>query len=135
MNMKNFEVSSTLKKKPKFKKHIWKKMKNEILGEKYELSLVFIGDKKSKNLNMKFRKKKYKANILSFPLEKNFGEIFINFPNSIIECKKWGRDTENFIDFLFIHGLAHLKNHNHTNSIDAKKMEKFEKKYRKKFNI
>jgi ssRNA-specific RNase YbeY (16S rRNA maturation enzyme) len=53
-------------------------MKESVLGKKYELSLVFIGDKKSKSLNKKFRNKDYKANILSFPIDNDMGEIFIN---------------------------------------------------------
>jgi probable rRNA maturation factor len=97
--------------------------------------LVFIGDKKSKNLNQTFRKKNYSANVLSFPIDKNFGEIFINFPSTKKECKKFDRKTENFIDFLFVHGLAHLKGDDHINDKDSEKMEKFEEKNRKKFSI
>ena len=133
--MENFEISTTLKKSPKFKKKTWDKMRQKVLGKNYELSLVFIGDKKSKKLNTDFRGKKKIANVLSFPIDKNFGEIFINFPNAKKECKKFERNTENFIDFLFIHGLAHLKGHDHIKEDEAKKMENFEKKIRKEFSV
>lgn len=133
--MNNFDISTNLKNNPKFKKKFWYKIKDEILGKDYELSLVFIGDKKSKNLNKKFRNKNYSANILSFHIDKNFGEIFINFPNAKKECKKNNRKKENFIDFLFIHGLAHLKGYDHMNEKDSEKMELFEKKKRKKFSV
>jgi len=85
-----FEVNSTLRKKYNFipsKKQL-ETIKESILGKKYELSLVFIGDKLSKKLNKNYRQKDYGANILSFPLDKNSGEIFINIPNSKKECKK-----------------------------------------------
>ena len=74
----NFEISTTLKNKPRFKKKLWIDIKESVLGKKYELSLVFIGDQKSRTLNKKFRKKDYKANILSFPVDEDMGEIFIN---------------------------------------------------------
>lgn len=133
--MEKFEVSTTLKNKPKFKKKLWKEMKEKVLGKNYELSLVFIGDKKSKSLNKIFRNKNYSADILSFPVDKDFGEIFINFPKTKKSCKKFDRNQQNFIDFLFIHGLAHLKGYDHMNEKDAEDMEKFEEKIRKKFKI
>jgi len=129
------EISTTLKNKPKFKKKLWVKIAEKVLGKKYELSLVFIGDKKSKSLNKKFRNKNYTANVLSFPVDSDMGEIFINLPNAKKEAKKWDRNSENFIDFLFIHGLAHLKGYDHMSEEDAEKMEKFEKKIRKLFKI
>ena len=84
------EINTTLKKKYSFlptKKKLGE-IKENILGKKYTLSLVFIGDKLSKTLNQDYRQKDYGANILSFPLDKNSGEIFINIPNSQKECKK-----------------------------------------------
>ncbi len=135
IKMENFTINTTLKNKPTFKKKLWLEIKNEILGKKYNLSLVFIGDKKSRFLNKKFRNKDYSANILSFPVDSDMGEIFINFPASKKDSKKWKRDYKNFIDFLFIHGLSHLKGHDHKNDFDAEIMEKFEVKNRKKFGI
>jgi ssRNA-specific RNase YbeY (16S rRNA maturation enzyme) len=63
-------------------------MKDKVLGKKYELSLVFIGDKKSLSLNKQFRKKNHIANVLSFPIDADLGEIFINYPNAKKEAKK-----------------------------------------------
>jgi ssRNA-specific RNase YbeY (16S rRNA maturation enzyme) len=51
--------------------------------------LVFVGNKKSKSLNSYFRQKQYSANILSFPIDIDMGEIFINFPSAKKECKRW----------------------------------------------
>ncbi|MCK5589195.1 MAG: rRNA maturation RNase YbeY [Candidatus Pacebacteria bacterium] len=131
------EINTTLKKKYNFLPSPKKltEIKEKILGKKYELSLVYIGDKLSKKLNKTHRQKDYEANILSFPLDKNSGEIFINIPNSKKTCKKWGRGEKNFIEFLFIHGLSHLKGYDHTNNQDSKKMETFEQKIRKKFKV
>ena len=53
------------------------KMKEKILGKSYSLSLNFVGVKKIKTLNSKYRKIDRPTDILSFPLSKKDGEIFI----------------------------------------------------------
>ncbi len=105
-------------------------IKKEALGEKYSLSLVFIGKKKSTNLNYSYREKNKPTNILSFPLDKNAGEIFITLDLTKKEAKNFSRTHDNFVAFLFIHGLMHLKGMEH-----GSRMEEAEKKLRKKFNI
>lgn len=108
----------------------WVAMKNAILGKKYELSLVFPSPKTATELHKDWKEKDGPANILSFPLENNLGEIFISLNQAKKECKKFDRDYENYLAFLFIHGCAHLKGYTHGNA-----MEQFEKTIRKKFNI
>jgi probable rRNA maturation factor len=105
-------------------------MKEFVLGKDYELSLVFVGDKRSRKLNNQYRQKDKAANILSFPLDEKSGEIFIN----LNKCKKtsvqFERNFQNFVAFLFIHGLTHLKGFEH-----GSKMENEEEFARKKFKI
>lgn len=105
-------------------------IKKEAVGEKYSLSLVFIGKRKSATLNYSYRNKNKPTNILSFPLDKKNGEIFITLDVTKKEAKKFDRTHDNFIAFLFIHGLMHLKGMEH-----GSRMEEAEKKLRKKFNI
>lgn len=93
-----------------------KLIKNHILGEKYELSLVFAKNELMKKLNTIYRGKNKPTNVLSFPLTKNEGEIFINQKNK--------KETP----LLFIHALLHLKKYKH-----GEKMEKEEEKLLKKF--
>jgi len=92
----------------------WEKIKNQVLGKKFDLSVVFAGSAMMKKLNEVYRKKKGAAEVLSFPLSKTMGEIFIN--------KKAARP-----DYLFIHSLLHLKGFKH-----GKKMEAEEQKIIKK---
>ncbi len=105
-------------------------IKKAALGEEYSLSLVFIGDKKSKELNFSYRNKNKPTNVLSFPLDKKSGEIFITLSVAKKEAKSFERKFENFVAFLFIHGLMHLKGMDHGST-----MEKAEKKLRLKFGI
>jgi len=101
-------------------------MKNKILGKKYDLSLIFVSEKKIKDLNKTFRKKDSPTDILSFPIDKNLGEVFICEKIAKKKSKEFDREYNNFIAFLFIHGCVHLLGHDHGN-----KMEKTETKYRK----
>ena len=96
----------------------WLKIKNKILGEKYDLSVAFADNLIMKKLNRKYRKKLYSANVLSFPLSKNEGEILIN--------KKYA-NNKNYADSLFVHSLLHLRGYKH-----GVKMELEERKIMKK---
>ncbi len=108
----------------------WVGIKNTILGKNYQLSLVFPSDKTATELHEDWKNKPGPANILSFPLEKNLGEIFISLSQAKTECKKFDRSYENYVAFLFIHGCAHLKGHIHGSAMEA-----YESKIRKKFGI
>lgn len=106
------------------------RIKNAGLGKDYSLSLVFIGESTSKKLNKKYRGKNKPTNILSFPLDKKTGEIFITPAVARREAKSFDRTPSNFIAFLFIHGLMHLNGLTHGDT-----MEKAEIKLRKIFNV
>jgi len=105
-------------------------MKNAALGTQYNLSLVFIGERRSKHLNSTYRNKHKSGNVLSFPLDKKTGEIFICPVRARREAKNFDRSYENFIAFLFIHGLLHLKGMDHGST-----MEKAEEKIRAQFGV
>lgn len=105
-------------------------MKETVLGKVYDLSLVFVDSKKSEELHLAHQGKTGPANVLSFPLSDASGELFIDLENAGRECAQFERNVDNFIAFLFIHGLFHLKGMTH-GSI----MEREEKKIREKFGI
>jgi probable rRNA maturation factor len=124
----NFSISKTTK--GKLSSLPFKRMKNAVLGKNYELSLVFIGSAKSQTLNKKYRKKDKPANILSFPLSKTSGEIFICPETAKKDAYKFEMKEREFIGYLFIHGLIHLKGLQHGST-----MERAEKKVQLKFSI
>jgi probable rRNA maturation factor len=118
------QVSKTVKKSPPLSRAFLIKAKKTILGENYALSVVFIGDKKSKKLNFLYRKINKPTDILSFELDKNFGEIYINPKIAEKKSKEFEKSYPEYLQFLFIHGLCHLKG-----MVHGSKMEKQEKKY------
>lgn len=109
---------------------IFSKMKEAVLGNDYELSLVIIGKDEIKKLNKSYRNIDEPTDILSFPLTDNEGEIFLCPEMARKEAPNFDRDYDNFIKYLFIHGLTHLKGFDHSD-----KMEAEEKRIRNKFGV
>jgi len=106
------------------------KIKEAVLGKEYELSFSFISSEKMKKLNLTYRNINSPTDILSFPLSKKEGEMFICLAEARKEAEKFDRPYENFLRFLFIHGLVHLKGYDHGST-----MERIEAKFRKQFGI
>ena len=99
-----------------------------ILGSKYELSLVICGDELSRRMNIEYRKKTYAPNVLSFPLSKIEGEIFLNVPKATREAARYNHTTKAHLAYLFIHGCFHLKGLDHGTAMErqeAQLMKKF----------
>ena len=97
-------------------------MKNAVLGKNYELSLVCIGNKASQRLNKAYRGKDMPTNILAFPLGKEEGEIFIDLKKSRADAPLFERAYSNFVGFLFIHALLHLKGFEHGSKMEGKEV-------------
>src|SRR5262245_18524782 len=106
------------------------KMKIAVLGKDYDLSFAYIDAAKMHELNLKYRNMDKPTDILSFPLSETEGEIYICKTEAEKEMKNFDRPYENFIDFLFIHGLVHLKGYDHGST-----MENIEIKFRKEFGV
>lgn len=114
-------ISHSAKSYPKLP---YAEMKNSILGASYELSLIFVGAKRAQTLNATYRNATYVPNVLSFPLTKKAGEIYITPQVARTEAQKYGMTPTGYIGYLFIHGLLHLKGYPH-----GATMDRAEKKY------
>ncbi len=125
-----FEIAKKTRSESPAGGSLLKKIKKSVLGEKYQLSLVLAGNVLTKKLNQKFRGKNRPTNVLSFPLSKDSGEIFLNIPYIKKETEKYQTNFQNLFLYLFLHGLIHLKGYEHGKSMD--RQEKF---WAKKFNI
>lgn len=106
------------------------KIVDAVLGKEYDCSLVIVSPRISRKLNLEHRGKDNSTNILSFPLDKTSGEIFLDLAQARKECAQFERSYQNFVGFLFIHGLFHLKGYDHSST-----MERQEKKIRALFKI
>lgn len=93
-------------------------IKEKVLGRDYDLSVAFVGDTKMKQMNKDYRKKDYVTDILSFPLEKNSGEILINLNKTSEKAKDFEMTDKDYLTFLFIHGCLHLKGMDHGRTME-----------------
>jgi len=108
----------------------FKEIAGALLPERYELSLVLCGDALSRRMNRDYRKKDYVPNVLSFPIEKYEGEIFINIRKAEREARAFGLRKEDRMAHLFAHGCLHLLGMKH-----GKRMERLEKRTLKRFGF
>jgi len=103
-------------------------LKEDILGKKYSLSIAFVSEKQSQKINKKYRNKNKPTNILSFLLSEKEGEI-IMCPTVIKkEAKNFEKTFDQFLGFLVIHGMLHLKGLEHSSTMELLE-EKYDKKY------
>ena len=108
----------------------FERIKKAALGKSYELSLVICGDQLAGRLNKERRGKSYAANVLSFPISKVEGEIFLNARASAREARKYGVSERARLALLFVHGLLHLKGLPH-----GRTMEREERKILRAFKL
>jgi probable rRNA maturation factor len=123
-----FSITNTTKEK--LPNQPFEKMAERVLGKKYDLCLTIIGKEKIQQINSSYHAKNTPTDILSFPLRNDAGEIFICLAEAEKEAPKFNRSFDNFVAFLFIHGLMHLKGFDHSST-----MESNEQKIRQEFNI
>ncbi len=93
-------------------------IKEKILGKKYNLSIIFCTPLESKLKNKTYRDKNYPTNILSFPLSEDEGEIYISLSTARRDAKNFEMSYLKFLHLLVIHGVLHLKGHEHSSTME-----------------
>ncbi len=109
---------------------------NENIGEKAEISVVFVGTGRMRKLNKKYGHKNRVTDVLSFSPEAIFaknnvlGEIVICLREVQKNAKRRDSPFEKELGFCLIHGILHLLGYEHTKNIkDAKIMKAKENQY------
>ncbi|MBI4135318.1 rRNA maturation RNase YbeY [Candidatus Uhrbacteria bacterium] len=115
------------------------------------VSVVFVGDKKMRELNRTYRSKDKTTNVLAFPMLKetrnlkleirkstkvssfqfpvsDLGDIFISLGEARREAKKYGWKLQYEIARLALHGFLHLLGYDHVEEEEARRMERIEEK-------
>lgn len=115
----------------------------KIKGES-EVSLVFVGEKRIRNLNKTYRGIDRVTDVLSFEGENEddfispedgvsyLGEIFICLPRAKKQAREKEHSIEKEIDILLVHGLFHLLGYDHIKDEDYAVMNAKEEKTLKK---
>ena len=144
----NYSIKKTLDKQYllAIKKVI--KIANDVLNLPSLLNyfdLMFVGTKKIKDLNIKYRNKNKVTDVISLAYNKPFlyqskdinilGEIYIAYDVALKQAKKYNHSLKREICFLALHGLLHLIGYDHMNLEDEKKMFGLQELILEKANI
>jgi probable rRNA maturation factor len=126
--MDTFDIRTTIRgPQPRI---AYRDISRAVLGESYHLSLVLCGDSLARKMNTAYRKKTYSPNVLSFPLSKTEGEIFLNLRKAEREARAYGTSVKTRTALLFVHALFHLKGLDH-----GVRMEREELRVLKRFRL
>jgi probable rRNA maturation factor len=77
-------------------------------------------------LNRSFRKRNYATNVLSFSYGPRHGDIVLCHPVIAGEAKQQGKSLRAHYAHLVVHGILHLRGHDHLRKNDAVRMERTE---------
>jgi rRNA maturation RNase YbeY len=100
-------------------KHPYEKVAKQVLPS-WDISLVFAGRTRATTLNKQLRRKSYAPNVLSYTVGKKSGEIIICPPVAKTQAHSYDMSQSEFILYLFIHGLLHLKGHAHGSTMEKR---------------
>lgn len=111
------------------------------------LTVVFVSDRKIRDLNRKFRRKAHSTDVLAFALEdpgsarslpageqtgsdKYLGDIVVSAETALRQAKEAGHSFYREVDELVLHGVLHLCGYDH--ETDSGQMNRLERKLRTK---
>ena len=91
----------------------------EMFSGEVKISLSVVGERKIRELEIKYFKENKVTDVLSFPLQEgdtmpedldgiNLGDIVVCYPEAKRQAMQWNRTVDEEIEFLACHGLLHL---------------------------
>lgn len=108
-----------------------------------DLSILFVGDRAMRSLNLRYRGKDRTTDVLSFSAREGkfshiqpyvLGDIVISVPRAKRQAEAAGHRLGREIEILLIHGLLHLLGYNHERSErEARRMKRRELQLLKRF--
>jgi len=91
-----------------------------------EITLRVVGAVESKRLNGRFRRRDRATNVLSFAYGGGSGDVILCHPVIAREARAQGKALRAHYAHLVVHGVLHLRGHDHLRKTDAERMEKAE---------
>ena len=91
-----------------------------------DIALRVVGRAEGRKLNSKYRKRDYATNVLSFPYGNGRGDVVLCHPVIAKEARAQGKLLRAHYAHLVVHGVLHLRGHDHLRRKDAARMENTE---------
>jgi probable rRNA maturation factor len=91
-----------------------------------DIALRIVGARESAKLNGNFRNKSRPTNVLSFPYDAGSGDVVLCHPVIAREARAQGKSLRAHYAHLVVHGVLHLRGHDHLRARDAARMERAE---------
>ena len=91
-----------------------------------EITLRVAGASEVKKLNGKYRARRHATNVLSFPYGGGSGDVVLCHPVVAREAKEQGKSLRAHYAHLVVHGVLHLRGHDHRRQKEAQRMERAE---------
>ena len=105
-----------------------------------ELGLLFVSDRRMRNLNRRYRGKDRTTDVLAFAMRKVctphaarrtpdvLGDVVISVPTASRQAAEAGRSLDEELAWLLVHGILHLCGYDHERSEkDARRMRRRER--------
>ena len=90
------------------------------------LTIRIVGSREARVLNKKYRAKNYATNVLSFPYGAGSGDLVLCHPVIAREARAQRKTLRAHYAHLVVHGVLHLRGHDHLRRRDAARMERAE---------
>ena len=91
-----------------------------------QLTLRIVGAAEGRLLNRSFRKRDYATNVLSFSYGPRHGDVVLCHPVISKEARAQRKSLAAHYAHLVVHGVLHLRGHDHLRKADAAHMERVE---------
>jgi probable rRNA maturation factor len=96
-----------------------------------EIAVRFVGQEEGQALNARYRGGDRATNVLSFAYQaapRLAGDLVLCVPVVLREAARQGKSGEAHFAHLIVHGMLHLRGHEHDNEEDAVRMEAAERR-------
>jgi len=97
-------------------------------GRAWAITLRVVGSAEARKLNTRYRGKARPTNVLSFGYGSRRGDIVLCHPVIVREARRQGKRLRAHYAHLVVHGVLHLRGHDHLRRKDAARMERAEQR-------
>jgi len=112
----------------------WAQTVLELNAADAEVVIRIVDEEESRRLNDRYRGRDKPTNVLSFPFEappgvpvNHIGDLVVCAPVISAEAGLQGKPLEHHWAHMVVHGILHLRGHDHTTTEDADHMESLER--------